>query len=207
MLMIFGANGASGRRLIQRLDQPQAAVAALRLPETDNFFAQHRIPTTVADALDADALARAVRQYRPDTVVSFIGGKNEQGIRSDATGNIHLIRALERHAPQARLILITSMGCGEQFPLMSEMFKQALGEAVAAKTEAENALRQSALAWTILRPCGLSDGDSAAYRLHEQLPAIPRQYMTRAGLAAAVCQIIAEEGHEGEIYSVTLGEG
>lgn len=206
MLMIFGANGSSGRQLIQRLPNPQAAVAALRLPETDAFFARHHIPTTVADALDADAVARAVQQFRPDTVVSFIGGKNEQGIRSDATGNIHIIRALEQHAPQAYLILVTSMGCGEQYALMSDMFKQALGEAVAAKTEAENALRQSPLAWTILRPCGLADGDDPAYQLHEQLPAIPRQYMTRTALAAAVRQIIDEDGHDGKVYSVTSGE-
>ncbi|OAM26326.1 MULTISPECIES: NAD(P)-dependent oxidoreductase [Eikenella] len=207
MLMIFGANGPSGRQLIHQLSrlERETAVAALRLPEqqSDEFFAQHHIQTTVADALDAEAVAQAVQQFQPDIVVSFIGGKNEQGIRSDATGNLHLIRALEQHAPQAHLILITSMGCGEQFPLMSDMFKQALGEAVAAKTEAETALRQSQLAWSILRPCGLADGDSTAYQLHEQLPAIPRQYMTRAALAAAVRQIIDESGHEGKAYSVT----
>ena len=97
------------------------------------------------------------------------------------------------------------MGCGEQYALMSDMFKQALGEAVAAKTEAENALRQSPLAWTILRPCGLANGDDTAYQLHDQLPAIPRQYMTRTALAAAVRQIIDEDGHEGKAYSVTSG--
>ena len=204
MLMIFGANCPSGRQLIHQLSplERETAVAALRLPEqqSDEFFADHHIRTTVAGALDAEAVAQAVQQYRPDTVV---GGKNEQGIRSDATGNLHIIRTLEQHAPKARLILVTSMGCGEQYELMSDMFKQALGEAVAAKTEAENALRQSPLAWTILRPCGLADGDDTAYQLHEQLPAIPRQYMTRTALAAAVRQIIDEDGHEGKAYSVT----
>ncbi len=210
MLMIFGANGPSGRQLIRQLSplERETAVAILRLPEqqADEFFADQHIRTTVADALDAEAVAQAVQQYRPDTVVSFVGGKNEQGIRSDATGNLHIIRALEQHAPKARLILVTSMGCGEQYPLMSDMFKQALGEAVAAKTEAENALRQSPLAWTILRPCGLADGDDTAYQLHDQLPAIPRQYMTRTALAAAVRQIIGEAGHECKAYSVTSGE-
>ncbi|WP_153715003.1 NAD(P)-dependent oxidoreductase [Eikenella corrodens] len=210
MLIIFGANGPSGRQLIQQLSplERETTVAALRLPEqqSDDFFANQHIRTTVVDTLDAEAVAQAVQQYRPNTVVSFVGGKNEQGIRSDATGNLHIIRALEQNAPQARFILVTSMGCGEQYPLMSDMFKQALGEAVAAKTEAENALRQSPLAWTILRPCGLANGDDTAYQLHEQLPAIPRQYMTRTALAAAVRQIIGEDGHEGKAYSVTSGE-
>lgn len=134
-----------------------------------------------------------MQQYQPDTVVSFVGGKNRQGIRSDAAGNLHHPRPRTAR-PQARLILVTSMGCGEQYPLIGDMFKQALGEAVAAKTEAENALRQSPLAWTILRPCGLANGDDAAYQLHEQLPAIPRQYMTRTALAAAVRKSSAKTG-------------
>ena len=170
MLMIFGANGPSGRQLIHQLDrlERETAVAALRLPEqqADEFFANHHIRTTVADTLDAEAVAQAVQQYRPDTVVSFVGGKNEQGIRSDAIGNLHIIRALEQHAPEAHFI---------------------------------------PLAWTILRPCGLANGDDTAYQLYEQLPAIPRQYMTRTALAAAVRQIIDEDGHEGKAYSVTSG--
>ena len=57
------------------------------------------------------------------------------------------------------------MGCGEQWDMMSEPFKQALGEAVRAKTEAEIYLKQSGLNWTILRPCGLADGEDNAYTL------------------------------------------
>ena len=210
MLTIFGANGKSGRELIARLSADgfsDGITAVLRRPEQaeDPFFKQHGANTATADVLDAQACAAVIRDSKPQTVVSFVGGKNEQGIRSDATGNLHIIRALEQHAPEAHFILVTSMGCGEQYALMSDMFKQALGEAVAAKTEAENALRQSPLAWTILRPCGLADGDDTAYQLHEQLPAIPRQYMTRTALAAAVRQIIDEDGHEGKAYSVTSG--
>lgn len=208
MLTIFGANGKSGRELITRLLSDgfsDGLTAVLRSPEQaeDPFFKQHGANTATADVLDAQACAAVIRDSKPQTVVSFVGGKNEQGIRSDATGNLHIIRTLEQHAPKARLILVTSMGCGEQYALMSDMFKQALGEAVAAKTEAENALRQSPLAWTILRPCGLANGDDTAYQLHEQLPAIPRQYMTRTALAAAVRQIIDEDGHKGKAYSVT----
>ena len=59
MLMIFGANGPSGRQLIHQLDrlERETTVAALRLPEqqADEFFADHHIRTTVADALDAEA--------------------------------------------------------------------------------------------------------------------------------------------------------
>lgn len=155
MQLIFGANGPSGRAYIRTLTDSADVVAVLRKPSEDSFFAEHNIQTVVADALDADALDKALAQYRPDTVISFVGGKNEEGIRSDALGNINIIAATKAANQQARFVLITSMGCGEQWDMMSEPFKQALGEAIRAKTEAEIYLKQSGLNWTILRPAAL----------------------------------------------------
>lgn len=202
MMLIFGANGPSGRALLERLNNKDA-VAVLRKPAEDGFFAQHGFQTASADVLDAGACEAVIKQYRPDTVVSFVGGKNEQGIRSDATGNINIIEAAARHVPAARFVFVTSMGCGEQWEGTSEPFKQALGEAVKAKTEAENVLRGTDLRWTILRPCGLGSGDSDVYRLHQNLNDIPRQYMNRNGLAAAVCEVLGDESSIGRVYSVT----
>ena len=202
MQLIFGANGPSGRAFIRTLTHPADTVAVLRKPPEDSFFSEHRIQTTVADALDADALDKVFAQYRPDSVISFVGGKNEQGIRSDALGNINIIAAVQAANPQARFILITSMGCGEQWDMMSEPFKQALGEAVRAKTEAEIYLKKSGLNWTILRPCGLADGEDNAYTLTQNAQEIPQKYMTRNGLAAAVATIVGQADSKGETYSV-----
>ena len=202
MQLIFGANGPSGRAFIRTLTHPADTVAVLRKPPEDSFFSEHRIQTTVADALDADALDKVFAQYRPDSVISFVGGKNEQGIRSDALGNINIIAAAQAANPQARFILITSMGCGEQWDMMSEPFKQALGEAVRAKTEAEIYLKKSGLNWTILRPCGLADGEDNAYTLTQNAQEIPQKYMTRNGLAAAVAAIVGQEDSKDETYSV-----
>ena len=83
MQFIFGANGPSGRAFIRTLTHLADTVAVLRKPSEDSFFSEHRIQTTVADALNADALDKVFAQYRPDSVVSFVGGKNEQGIRSE----------------------------------------------------------------------------------------------------------------------------
>ena len=197
MQLIFGANGPSGRAYIRTLTDSADTVAVLRKPSEDSFFAEHNIQTVVADALD-----KALAQYRPDTVISFVGGKNEEGIRSDALGNINIIAATKAANPQARFVLITSMGCGEQWDMMSEPFKQALGEAVRAKTEAEIYLKQSGLNWTILRPCGLADGEDNAYTLTQNTQEIPQKYMTRNGLAAAVAAIVGQADSKGETYSV-----
>ena len=209
MLTIFGANGKSGRELIARLSADgfsDGITVVLRSPEQaqDPFYTQAGLHTATADVLDAQACAAVIRDSKPQTVVSFVGGKNEAGVRSDATGNINIIDAVAAHAPQARLILVTSMGCGEQWESTNAMFKQALGEAVQAKTEAENHLRQSSLQWVILRPCGLGDDKGGSHTLHTGLTEIPRDYMDRNGLAAAIASIIAAEPWPSEtVYSVT----
>ena len=209
MLTIFGANGKSGRALITRLRQngfSDGLTAVLRRPEqaADPFYAQHHTQTLTADALDPQAVLEAVRRTQPDTIVSFVGGKNEAGQRSDAAGNANIIEAARTAAPAARFLLVTSMGCGEQYEGTSAMFKQALGEAVRAKTEAENHLRQSGLPWVILRPCGLGQDAGGSYTLHRQIDEIPRDYMDRNGLAAAIAALIAAEQWPSEtVYSVT----
>ena len=120
MLTIFGANGKSGRELITRLLSDgfsDGLTAVLRSPEQaqDPFYTQAGLHTATADVLDAQACATVIRDSKPQTVVSFVGGKNEAGVRSDATGNINIIDAVAAHAPKARLILVTSMGCSEQW--------------------------------------------------------------------------------------------
>ena len=143
MQLIFGANGPSGRAFIRTLTHPADTVAVLRKPPEDSFFSEHHIQTTVADALDADAL--------------------------------------------------------------DKVFAQALGEAVRAKTEAEIYLKQSSLNWTILRPCGLADGDNDSYNLTLQPEGIPKKYMTRNGLAAAVSAILRNPDSIGKVYTVGAG--
>ena len=147
MQLIFGANGPSGRAFIRTLTNPADTVAVLRKPSEDSFFSEHRIQTTTADALDADALDKVFAQYRPDSVISFVGGK----------------------------------------------------------TEAEIYLKQSSLNWTILRPCGLADGDGNSYNLTLQPEGIPKKYMTRNGLAAAVSAVIRNPDSIGKVYTVGAG--
>ena len=205
MQLIFGANGPSGRAYIRTLTDSADTVSVLRKPSEDSFFAEHNIHTVVADALDADALDKALAQYRPDTVISFVGGKNEEGIRSDALGNINIIAATKAANPQARFVLITSMGCGEQWDMMSEPFKQALGEAVRAKTEAEIYLKQSSLNWTILRPCGLDNSEDNRHILTDRPDGIPKNYMSRNGLATAVAAVLQNPSSIGKVYTVGAG--
>ena len=60
------------------------------------------------------------------------------------------------------------------------------------KQKPKSISKKSGLNWTILRPCGLADGESNAYTLTQNAQEIPQKYMTRNGLAAAVAAIVGQ---------------
>lgn len=195
--LVFGANGAAGRALLSHLEGD--VVAVLRQASDDAFFADRK--TAVADVFDEFACEEVIKYYHPNCVISFVGGKDAEGKRADGIGNIHIINACKKWVKNTRFILITSIGCGEQYAQMSEPFKQFLGEAVRAKTEAEAALKASGLRWTILRPSGLNHDDNEAFELFEHYDQMPHRYMSRNALACAVKKVMANE-FIGQTWSV-----
>lgn len=197
MILLFGANGLAGRALLEAAEQP--IVSVLRRPSDDPFFADRQ--TAVADVMSPEACEAVMQQYSPKVVISYIGGKKD-GVRSDAAGNINIIRAMLKYAPTARFIFITSMGCGEQWEFVSERGKQVLGEALREKTQAENLLRESALNWAILRPCGLNTDEGETFRLIENATEIPKCYMSRNALAKAVLCVLERQDLNHKILSV-----
>ncbi|ACE62234.1 NAD(P)-dependent oxidoreductase [Actinobacillus pleuropneumoniae] len=197
MILLFGANGLAGRALLEAAEQP--IVSVLRRPSDDPFFADRQ--TAVADVMSPEACEAVMQQYSPKVVISYIGGKKD-GVRSDAAGNINIIRAMLKYAPTARFIFITSMGCGEQWEFVSERGKQVLGEALREKTQAENLLCESALNWTILRPCGLNTDEGETFRLIENATEIPKCYMSRNALAKAVLCVLERQDLNHKILSV-----
>ncbi|MCY6578675.1 NAD(P)H-binding protein [Actinobacillus pleuropneumoniae] len=197
MILLFGANGLAGRALLEAAEQP--IVSVLRRPSDDPFFADRQ--TAVADVMSPEACEAVMQQYSPKVVISYIGGKKD-GVRSDAAGNINIIRAMLKYAPTARFIFITSMGCGEQWEFVSERGKQVLGEALREKTQVENLLCESALNWTILRPCGLNTDEGETFRLIENATEIPKCYMSRNALAKAVLCVLERQDLNHKILSV-----
>lgn len=190
MIAIFGANGKLGRELCLKLPAPLTAVVRC-IPE-DDFFTQRNIPTVQADVLDGAQCEQIIRTLQPSIVISTIGGKNANGVRSDGVGNINIIDAVTKHAPNAKTVLVTSLGCGEQWAMMSVAFQQALGEAIKAKTQAENYLKASTLNWLIVRPSGLTDSEDHAIELLSELPAQHSVYVSRKSVARGIAKLLAD---------------
>lgn len=120
-----------------------------------------------------------------------MGGKNAQGRRVCGEGNINVVRALEGGEPVERFLLVTSMGCGEQYEALNDNVKKFLGEALQAKTEAENYLKKSGLPWTIVRPGGLNDEPASGnFCLLDGPDRNRKGYVSRGDVAAAALQVL-----------------
>lgn len=156
-LVIAGASRGVGLELARLERAAGRRVVALVRPGSDVAELQ----ATGAELVEGDALSPADAARLFDglpadcDVVSTISGRNEDGRRADDEGNITLVDAAIRFGLVGRFLLITSIGCGEMAPYRSERAIAAFGAVVDAKTVAEEHLRRSALAWTIIRPGGL----------------------------------------------------
>ncbi|KRE11288.1 epimerase [Bosea sp. Root381] len=156
-LLIFGATRGVGLELGRQERQGGRRVFAFVRPGSESGpLSDLGVEIVTGDALDRETVAAAFGLVPEGAeVVSTIGGRAADGRRADDEGNLNLITEAQRAGGIARFVLVTSIGCGEMAPFRSARAIAVFGEAVDAKTKAEEALRASSLAWTIIRPGGL----------------------------------------------------
>jgi uncharacterized protein YbjT (DUF2867 family) len=206
-ILIFGGSGKTGRHLIDHALRAGLSVACLLRPERD-ASALLALGVTVIRG-DAFALAdceQALQLAAPRAVVSLLGGKNAAGRRIDAIGNLNVINAAQSWQSDLPLVLLTSLGCDEQFDQLPANAQQALAEALLAKTEAERHLRRSTLSWRIVRPGGLTDATGCAS--YARLPAPDpnyAMYLSRSDAALATLDILRDASTVQQVWTI-LGE-
>jgi uncharacterized protein YbjT (DUF2867 family) len=155
-VLIFGASRGVGLALAQLLRTRNVPVfAMLRSQSAKSDLENLGVQTVFGDAFSKPDVARAFMHLPAGgDVVSTLGGRSDDGRYVDHEGNINVIdQAAAR--PVERLVLVTSIGCGEMAPFRSERAIAAFGAAVDAKTLAEEHLKRTIPSATILRPGGL----------------------------------------------------
>jgi nucleoside-diphosphate-sugar epimerase len=155
-IFLAGASRGVGRELATQLViAGYQVVALLRSDVAEAALTAMGVSVVKGDALDADAMMRAMSAHSPDAVISTIGGLPEDGaVRADFLGNKHLIDAAV--ASQAkRFILISSIGSGDSAQALPPNVLEVLGAVLKEKAQAEDYLAASGLAYTVIRPGGL----------------------------------------------------
>lgn len=127
--LLFGAGGkgVGARTLELALAEQRPVVAVIRHADAATKLAQQGVQVFTGDACDASVVAAACRAAGPDAlIISTMGGAQ------DYLAHRTVIDEAEK-AGISRMILVTSLGCGDSWPFLSERAKAAFGQAYGKK--------------------------------------------------------------------------
>lgn len=213
-LVVFGANGATGRLLTrQTLAAGHQVVAVTRRP-ADFPITHERLSVVEADVHDAQAVDRAVEGA--DAVVSTLGvpyTRKPINVYSDGIRNI--AAAMSRHEVK-RLIVVSSSATEPHHHadggfLMNRVLQPLITATIGKTTYSdmrrmEELVRGSDLEWTIMRPSGLFDAPGVTrYELHEDRA--PGIFTSRADLAASLLEQATDVRFVRKAVAVTTPDG
>lgn len=210
-IVILGATGFVGRVLVRRLQQDGHDITVLS--RNLNAHLLRLLPPTVkqlnADVYDLEKLQSAITGA--DAVINLVGILNEKGDNGRGFHRAHveltqtLIQACKNTGVN-RLLQMSSLnaGRGESYYLKS-------------RGEAEQAMKQSGLAWTIFEPSVIFGiGDGLFTRFGQLLKLAPVMPLARADakfapvyigdVVQAFRQALGDKKTIGEVYELYGGE-
>ena len=156
-VFVLGGNRGTGLEIVKLLRLRNEDVTVLVRTTSDVTALQD----TGATMVTGDAMVKATLDaglsggpYR--LFISTINGRTPSGERADAAGNVNAIDAAKA-AGVPHFVLLSTIGAGDSFGALPPPLRTVLQGSVDAKNIAERHLLQSGLAYTIIRPGGLTD--------------------------------------------------
>jgi putative NADH-flavin reductase len=198
-IIVFGANGPTGRKLTcQALAAGHDVTAFTRHPD-DLPITHPQLGVAPGDVLDPDAVATAVPGH--DAVLSVLGVPfSRQPVSVYSVGGRHIVDAMRRHGV-SRFACVTSSVMergarvgGLVFDRVVQPFVvNTIGRTVYDDMHRlEDLVVESGLAWTIVRPSGLFEtGQVTAYAVGERH--LPERFTSRADLADCLLRQATDE--------------
>lgn len=202
-IAIVGGHGKIARLLIPDLiSQGHEVVALARRDEQLEYLATLGAIPRRLDIEEASEDDFAAAFGRSEAVVFAAGGGADGNVERkrtvDLEGSLKSI-AGARTSGAHRFVQISAMGVDNS---VSDDAGEAWAAYVAAKRDADAALRASDLAWTIIRPGGLTDDDATGSVT--LAPTVQRGSIPRADVAAVIAatlRIPRSAGHQWELIT------
>lgn len=213
-IVVFGANGPTGRHVVDRAAGEGHTVTAVTRHPDDFPVRGARVRVAEADVYDAGAVERVVEGQ--DAVVSVLGVPfSREPVSVYSTGAAHITQAMTKHGVR-RLVAVTStvlfdMRAPDEGFLFARVLEPAvvrfMGRTVYADMRRmEDVIRTSGLDWTVLRPGGLFDAPGVSgYRTGTSR--LPGRYTARPDLAHELLRQAVGRGNVGEYVDVRTTEG
>jgi uncharacterized protein YbjT (DUF2867 family) len=154
-IAILGANGATGKLVLEQALAAGHTVSALVRRPDDVLASQPGVKVTVGDATVTEDVAKAVSGT--DAIISTLGGMQDDLM----TNAMSAVVAASKTTGVKRLILMSSFAV-RSHQLSGETqqaVQSSMGKMVADKEASEELVRASDLDWTIVYPTIVTDGE------------------------------------------------
>lgn len=201
-IVVFGANGPTGRLVVQQaVNEGHHVTAVTRSPETFPLSAAG-LQVMAGDVFDSATVRRAVAGQ--DAVLSALGVPYGRGqITTYSVGARAMLDAMAEHEVR-RLVCVSSSAvdpdAGPHGGFFFEHVLQPLVAGVLGRTlyddmkRMEAVLAESSLDWTVLRPSGLFDADVVSdYLVAERY--VPPKFTARVDLADAMVRQLVDRSY------------
>lgn len=202
-IAIFGATGGTGRELLQQaLDKGHEVTAIVRHPEAITLT-HERLRVTTGDVLKPNSFAPALQQQ--DAVLSVVGVVGLKPMTFHRQSARNIVDQMSK-AGVRRLVCVTSVGVSDKpiGPLLYHLFlKPLLKNIYDDMRHMEQAVRESDLAWTIVRPSRLIDGKrTGQYRLGSSGELARANKISRADLADCLLVQLENQANQQKTIAV-----
>jgi nucleoside-diphosphate-sugar epimerase len=203
-VMIAGGHGQIAMHLAAQLadagDQP---VGLIRNPDHATDIAALGGSSVVVDLEQVTSEGLAEIIAGADAVVFAAGAGPGSGaerkLTVDLGGAVLLVEAAQR-ASVDRYVMVSAINADAYDPSSEDVFQVYLR----AKSEADLALRESDLDWTIVRPGGLTNGDATGrVRIADK---VPRGNIPRIDVASVLRECLREPGSIGAQFELVSGD-
>lgn len=194
-----GASRGLGLEFVNQLISKNIQVVVMLRKNDNPQLLSLPIQIEQGDALKPNEIQSTLEKHRDiDAVISTMGSTGD-GQTVDYIGHRNLIDSLTAH-PCQRILIVTSLGCGDSWHWLSKKAQRGFGSSVREKSLAETWLQTSMLDYTIVRPGGLKNGPVTNTAILSQNREV-HGWITRSELARIAVPLLTQKSAIKQIYA------
>jgi putative NADH-flavin reductase len=203
-LAIFGASGATGKRVVQQALKNGHTVTVLLRNHDGLAIEDGRIQRVVGTLDDPAAVAKVIEGA--DVVISVLGIRKGGSQEVCATGIRSILKPMQPHGTQ-RLVALSAYGASEtrNDAWFIRLIRKLISAKMRDKDHMEDLIRSSAVDWTLIRPPALTNGPATGSYRHgiDLRPGLTAR-LSRADLASFIVDVCEGGKYHREAPVVSL---
>ena len=204
-IIVFGATGTVGRRIVDRALLQGHQVTAFTRNAGAVPLDHPDLSIVAGDVLNAASVRSTIAGH--DAVIVALGAGRKGGVR--AVGTRHIVDGMKAQGVR-RLIVQSTLGAGDSRPALNFFWKRImfgllLRPAYADHQRQEDIVTASGLDWTLVRPSAFTDGPATNKYQHGFAPTIKGLALkiSRADVAGFMLRQLTDQTYLGRAANLS----